>query len=64
MDRVAIVELIGATTTKSGLKVECVLDTRTYKKGIKVTAAEMAKLATPSTQNGTTPSSPDDMAET
>jgi len=45
MDRVAIVELIGATTTKSGLKVECVLDTRTYKKGIKVTAAEMAKLA-------------------
>jgi hypothetical protein len=45
MDRVAIVELIGATTTKSGLKVECVLDTRTYNKGIKVTAAEMAKLA-------------------
>jgi len=45
MDRVAIVELIGATTTKSGLKVECVLDKRTYKKGIKVTAAEMAKLA-------------------
>ena len=45
MDRVAIVELIGATTTKSGLKVECVLDTRTYEKGIKVSKAEMARLA-------------------
>jgi len=45
MDRVAIVELIGATTTKTGLKVECVLDTRTYTKGIKVTKAEMANLA-------------------
>jgi hypothetical protein len=29
-DRLAIVELIGATTTKAGLKVECALDTRTY----------------------------------
>ena len=45
MDRVAIVELIGATTTKTGLKVDCVLDTRTYAKGIKVTKAEMASLA-------------------
>ena len=43
-DRVAIVELIGATTTKAGLKVECVLDTRTYEKGIKVPDAEMAAL--------------------
>lgn len=43
-DRLAIVELIGATTTKAGLKVECALDTRTYQKGIKVSAAEMAKL--------------------
>ena len=43
-DRVAIVELIGATTTKAGLKVECVLDTRTYEKGIKVRDAEMAVL--------------------
>ena len=43
-DRVAIVELIGATTTKAGLKVECVLDTRTYQKGIKVRDAEMAVL--------------------
>jgi transposase len=43
-DRLAIVELIGATTTKAGLKVECALDTRTYRKGIKVCAAKMAKL--------------------
>ena len=43
-DRVAIVELIGATTTKAGLKVECVLDTRTYAKGIKVRDVEMAVL--------------------
>ena len=43
-DRIAIVELIGATTTKTGLKVECALDTRTYQKGIKVSDAEMATL--------------------
>jgi hypothetical protein len=43
-DRLAIVELIGATTTKAGLKVECALDTRTYYKGIKVSGAEMATL--------------------
>lgn len=44
-DRMAIVELIGATTTKAGLKVECALDERTYEKGIKVSDAEMATLA-------------------
>jgi hypothetical protein len=43
-DRVAVVELIGATTTKAGLKVECALDTRTYQKGIKVSDAEMQSL--------------------
>ena len=43
-DRLAIVELIGATTTKTGLKVECALDTRIYEKGVKVSAAEMAAL--------------------
>jgi len=43
-DRVTIVELIGATTTKAGLKVEGVIDTRTYEKGIKVRDAEMAVL--------------------
>ena len=43
-DRLAVVELIGATTTKTGLKVESVLDTRTYQKGIKVTNAAMKRL--------------------
>jgi len=43
-DRVSIVELIGATTTKAGLKVECVLDERTYAKGVKVSDAEMETL--------------------
>ncbi|MGI9356952.1 MAG: ISAzo13 family transposase [Rhizobiaceae bacterium] len=42
VDRMTVVELIGATTTKGGLKVECALDERTYEKGIKVTDAEMA----------------------
>ena len=42
--RMAVVELIGATTTKTGLKVEGALDTRTYEKGIKVSDAEMATL--------------------
>ena len=43
-DRVAVVELIGATTTKTGLTVECVLDEATYEKGIKVSDAEMETL--------------------
>ena len=43
-DRLAIVELIAATTTKTGLKVECALDTRSYEKGIKVSDAEMDRL--------------------
>ncbi len=43
-DRVAVVELIGATTTKTGLKIDCVLDERTYEKGIKVRDAEMDAL--------------------
>jgi hypothetical protein len=42
--RMAVVELIGATTTKTGLKVDCVLDTRSYEKGIKVSNAEMDSL--------------------
>ena len=40
-DRLAVVELIGATTTKTGLKVESALDTRTYQKGIKVSKTAM-----------------------
>jgi hypothetical protein len=43
-DRVTIVELIGATTTRAGLKVECALDTRTYEKGIKIRDADMDTL--------------------
>ena len=43
-DLLAIVELIGATTTKTGLKVECALDARTYEKGIRVSDAEMETL--------------------
>ena len=39
--RLAVVELIAATTTTAGLKVECELDTGAYPKGIKVTDAEM-----------------------
>ena len=40
-DRLAVVELIGATTTKAGLKVESALDTRNYQRGIKVSKAQM-----------------------
>jgi len=43
-DRLTVVELIGATTTKAGLRVECALDERTYEKGVKVSKEEMAAL--------------------
>jgi hypothetical protein len=43
-DRLAVVELIGATTTRTGLKVACAIDARTYEKGVKVSNAEMASL--------------------
>jgi Rhodopirellula transposase DDE domain len=36
--------LIAATTTKTGLKVEAVLDTTVYEKGIKICDAEMKRL--------------------
>jgi hypothetical protein len=42
--RETVVELLAATTTKTGLTVRCKLDTRTYPKGIKVSDAEMAAL--------------------
>jgi hypothetical protein len=42
--RLAVVELIGATTTKTGLQLRCELDPNTYTKGIKVSDAEMAAL--------------------
>ena len=40
----AVVELIAATTTKAGLKIERALDTRAYEKGIKVSDAQMKAL--------------------
>lgn len=43
--RAAVIELIGQTTTKTGLKVDCALDERTYEKGIRISKAEMRKLA-------------------
>ena len=43
--RLTVVELIGATTTKTGLTVECALDERTYEKGIRIKKAEMKILA-------------------
>jgi hypothetical protein len=43
--RLAVVELIAATTTTTGLTVRCELDTRAYPKGIKITDAEMATLS-------------------
>ena len=42
--RLAVVELIGRTTTKTGLKVECALDERTYEKGIRIKKAAMKLL--------------------
>lgn len=40
----AVVNLIGSTTTKSGLKVKAVLDTTTYEPGQKIADAEMRAL--------------------
>ena len=42
--RLAVVELIAATTTTTGLQVCCVLVTRPYPKGIKISDAEMGTL--------------------
>jgi hypothetical protein len=44
ISRIAVVDLIAATTTKTGLTVQCELDENSYTKGIKVTDAEMATL--------------------
>jgi len=42
--RLAIVELIAATTTKTGLTVRCELDENSYAKGVKVSDDEMRAL--------------------
>ena len=39
-----IVQLIGATTTKTGLTVRCEIDANSYPKGVKVSDAEMAEI--------------------
>ncbi len=39
-----VVNLIGATKTKSGLRVKAVLDTNEYETGVKVTKSQMAEL--------------------
>ena len=43
--RLAVVELIAATTTRTGLSVACEVDATDYQKGIKVTAAEIDSLS-------------------
>ena len=43
--RLAVVELIAATTTRTGLMVACELDTTDYPKGLKVSDAEMDAIA-------------------
>jgi Rhodopirellula transposase DDE domain len=43
-DHATIIDLIASTTTNTGLKVEAVLDTTVYEKGIKVRDAEMKRL--------------------
>jgi len=40
-----IIDLIGATTTRTGLKVHAEADTNTYPKGIKISDAELAAIA-------------------
>jgi hypothetical protein len=44
VSRLAVVELIAATTTKTGLTVHCELDENSYPKAIRVSDAEMASL--------------------
>jgi hypothetical protein len=43
--RAAVIELIANTTTKTGQKVECTLDERTYEKGIRISNAQMRQRA-------------------
>ena len=48
-----IISLIGSTTTKEGLSVQCVLDPNTYEKGTKVTNEQMKALnLTPNSWHG------------
>jgi hypothetical protein len=42
-----VVNLIGATTTESGLKVPAILDTNEYEKGVKVSKDQMTEIPHP-----------------
>jgi hypothetical protein len=44
VNHATIVNLIGSTQTKEGLKIRCELDTKTYPKGIKVSDAQLEKV--------------------
>ena len=44
VDHAVVVNLIGSTQTRTGLRVEAELDTNTYENGIKVTDQEMESL--------------------
>jgi hypothetical protein len=44
VSRLAVVELIATTTTKTGLTLRCELDENSYPKAIRVTDAEMETL--------------------
>ncbi|GAF79577.1 unnamed protein product, partial [marine sediment metagenome] len=44
IDRATIVNLIGSTKTKEGLKIRCELDTKAYPKGIKVPDVQLEKV--------------------
>jgi len=44
VNRETVIELIGNTTTKTGLEIKVILDDKVYKKGIKVTDEEIKKI--------------------
>lgn len=44
IDRATVVNLIGNTTTKTGLKVRAILDEKVYQKGIKISDSELLKV--------------------
>ena len=44
VDRATIVNLIGSTKTKEGLKIRCELDKNKYPKGIKITDEQLKKV--------------------
>ena len=48
-----IVNLIASTTTKEGLKVQCIVDENIYERGIKITDEELKALnVTPNEWHG------------